>query len=99
MEILSIHLKTTKSTWLELYNVYLSNTSTQHNSFDPSLIKPGLSSLNLIDLNGHSKMWDPLQPPDLVVTKFLTGFSKMTYMFSMMALLLKQVESLLTRAP
>ena len=56
MEILSIRLKTTKSTWLELYNVYLSNTSTQHNSFDPSLIKPGLSSLNLIDLNGHSEM-------------------------------------------
>ena len=42
MEILSIHLKSTKSTWLELYNVYLPNTSTQDNSFDPSLIRPSL---------------------------------------------------------
>ena len=30
MEILSIPLKATKSTWLELYNIYLPNTSTQH---------------------------------------------------------------------
>ena len=29
MEILSIRLKATKSTWLELYNVYLPNTSAQ----------------------------------------------------------------------
>ena len=63
MEILSIRLKT-KSTWLELYNVYLPNTSTQHSSFDPSLIKPGPSSLILGDLNGHSQMWDPIQPQD-----------------------------------
>ena len=54
MEILSIRLKTTKSTWLELYNVYLPNTSTRHNLFDPSVIEPGLSSLILSDLNGHS---------------------------------------------
>ena len=64
MEILSIPLKTTKSTWLELYNVYLPNTSTQHNSFDPSLIKPGPSSLILGDLSGHSQMWDPIQCQD-----------------------------------
>ena len=64
MEILFIRLKTTKSTWLELYNVYLPNTSTQHNSFDPSLIKPGPFSLILGDLNGHSQMWAPLQPQD-----------------------------------
>ena len=64
MEILSIHIKTTKSTWFELYNVYLPKTSTQHNSFDPSLIKPGLDSLILGDLNGHSQMWDPLQLQD-----------------------------------
>ena len=49
MEILSIRLKATKSTWLELYNVYLPNTSTQHDSFDPSLITPGPSSLILGD--------------------------------------------------
>ena len=63
-EILSIRLKTTKSTWLELYNVYLPNTSTQHSSFDPSLIKQGPSTLILGDLNGQSQMWDPLQLPD-----------------------------------
>ena len=64
MEILSIRIKATKSTWLDLCNVYLPNTSTQHNSFDPSLIKPGPSSLILGDLNGHSQMWDSLQPQD-----------------------------------
>ena len=62
METLSICLKTTKSTWLELCNVYLPNTSTQHTSFDPFLIKPGPSSLILGDLNGHSQMWDSFQP-------------------------------------
>ena len=64
MEILSIRLKTTKSTWLELYNVHLRNTSIQHNLFDPSLIKLGPSSLILGDLNGHSQMWDPIQTQD-----------------------------------
>ena len=64
MEILSIHLKATKSTWLELYNVYFPNTSTQHTSFNPSLIKPGPSSLIFGDLNGHCQMWDSSQPQD-----------------------------------
>ena len=64
MEILSIRIKATKSSWLDLYNVYLPNTATQHTSFDPSLIKPGPSSLFLGDLNGHSQMWDPIQPQD-----------------------------------
>ena len=63
MEILSIHIKATKSSWLDLYNVYLPNTSTQHNLFNPSLIKPGPSSL-LGNLNGHSQMRDPLQLQD-----------------------------------
>ena len=62
MEILSIRLKTTKSTSLELYNVYLPNTCTQHYSSNPSLIKPGPSSLFLGDLNGHCQMWDSFQP-------------------------------------
>ena len=64
MEILSIRLKATKSTWLELYNIYLPNTSTQLTSFNPSLIKPRPSSLILGDLNGHSQMWDSPQPQD-----------------------------------
>ena len=49
---------------MEHYNVYLPNTSTQHNSFDPCLIKPGPSSLILSDLNDHSQMWDLLQSQD-----------------------------------
>ena len=64
MEILSIRIKATKSTRLDLYNIYLPNTSTEHNSFDPSLIKPGPSSLILGDFNSHSQMWDSLQPQD-----------------------------------
>ena len=64
MEIQSIRIKVTKSSWLDLYNVYLPNTATQHTSFDPSLIKPGPSSIFLFDLNGHSQMWDPIQPQD-----------------------------------
>ena len=71
LEILSIRIKATKSTWLDLYNVYLPNTSTQHNSFDPSLIKTGPSSLILGNLNGHSQMWDSLQPPDQRGNKIL----------------------------
>ena len=60
MEILSICIKATKSSWLDLYNVYLPNTATQHTSFDPFLIKPSPSSLFLGDLIGHSQMWDPI---------------------------------------
>ena len=62
MEILSICLKATKSTWLELYNVYLPNTSNQHTSLNPSLIKPGPFSLILGNLNGHSQMRNSSQP-------------------------------------
>ena len=64
MEILSVQIKATKSSWLDLYNVYPPNTATQHTSFDPSLIKLGPSSLFLGDRNGHSEMWDPIQPQD-----------------------------------
>ena len=64
MEILSIHLKATKSTWLELYNVYLPNTSTQHTSFSPSLTKPGPSSLILGNLSDQSQMCDSSEPQD-----------------------------------
>ena len=61
---LSIRLKTTKSTWLELYNVCLPNTTTQQNPFDPSLIKISPTSVILGDIHWHSQLWDPLQPPD-----------------------------------
>ena len=64
MEIQSVRIKITKSFWLDLYNVYLPNTATQHTLFGPSLIKPGSSSLFLGDLNGHSQMWYPIQPQD-----------------------------------
>ena len=64
IEILSIRLKATKSTWLKLYNVYFPSTPTQYASFDTSLLKPGLSSFILGNLNGHSHMWDYSQLQD-----------------------------------
>ena len=99
MEILSICIKATKSTWLELYNVYLPNTSTQHTSFDPSLIKPGPSSLILGDLNGHSQIGTPFSLKTSVTTKFLTGHLTMIFIFLTMALLLELTESLGMIAP
>ena len=45
-------------------SIYQIHHHTQHNLFDPSLIKPGPSSLLLGDLNGHFQMWDPIQPQD-----------------------------------
>ena len=53
---LSICQKTNKSTWLERYNIYLLNNSTQHNFFDLFLIKPGLSSFILNDFNDYSQI-------------------------------------------
>ena len=64
MEIFSICLKTTESTWLGLYNVYLPNITTQQNFFDPSLINPIPTLIILGDFNRRSQLWDPLQPPD-----------------------------------
>ena len=98
MEILSICIKATKSTWLELYNVYLPNTSTHHTSFDPSLIKPGPSSLILGDLNGHSQIGTPFSLKTSVTTKFLTGHLTMIFIFLTMALLFELAESLETIA-
>ena len=95
MEILSIRLKTTKSTWLELYNVYLPNNFTQHNLFDPSLIKPAPSSLVPGDLNTSMatlKCGIHYNLKTNVVTKFLTRSSTTTYIYLMTALLLELVE-------
>ena len=44
--------------------INLPNTSTQHNSFDPSLTKPGSSPLILSDHNVYSQLRDSLQPQD-----------------------------------
>lgn len=71
MEVLSIRLKATKSTWLELCNVFLPNTTTQQNSFDPSLIKPSLTSIILGDFNGHSQLLNLFQPPNSYGDKIL----------------------------
>ena len=71
MEILSIHLKTSKLTWLKQYNIYLLNITIRQNSFDPSLIKPSPTSIILGDFNGHSQLWNPLQPPDARGDKIL----------------------------
>ena len=55
-----ICLKTTKSTWLELYNVYLPNTTTHQNSFNPSLIRPTPTSIIPGNFTAHSQLWDSL---------------------------------------
>ena len=92
MEILSICLKTTKSTRLELCNVYQLTTPSQHNSFNPSLIKPCPSSLILGDLSYVGST-------PTVMTKFSTRSLTMIYIFLMIALLLKPVESPVMTAP
>ena len=87
MEIFSILLKTTKSTWLELYNLYLPNTTTQQNFFDLSIIKPAPTLIILGDFNGHSQLWDPLQPPDPWSDKILDCILDSIFIFLTIALL------------
>lgn len=60
MKIFLICFKTTKSTWLELYNVYLPNTTTHQNSFNPSLIKTTPTSIIPGNFTTHSQLWDSL---------------------------------------
>ena len=99
MEILSIRLKATKSTWLELYNVYLPNTSTQHTLFNPSLIKPGPCHSFLGTSMATLKCGTLLNLKINVVTKFSNGSLTMICIFLMMALLLGLVESPVMKAP
>ena len=70
MEILSIRLKATKWTRLELYNEYLSNTPTQHTSFKPfihsflvtSMVTLKCGTLLNLKINVVMKFWlDPWQ--------------------------------------
>ena len=95
MEILSICLKTPKSTRLELCNVYQLTTPSQHNSFNPSLIT--------LSFFPHS--WWPLicgihsNLRTNVMTKFSTRSMTMIYIFLRIALLLKPVESPVMTAP
>ena len=40
MKILSVRVRTSKSLWIKVYNIYLQNTTTQQTRFDPNLISP-----------------------------------------------------------
>ena len=99
MEILSICLKATKSTWLELYNAYLPNTSTQHTSFNPSLIKPGPFHSFLATSMATLKCGTLLNLMINMVMKFLIRSLTMICIFLMMALLLELVKSPVMTAP
>ena len=45
MEILSIWVCTSKSLWIEIYNIYIPNITTKQTHFDPNLINPFLHSI------------------------------------------------------
>ena len=64
MEILSIQVCTSKSLWIEVYNLYIPNTTTQQIHFDPNLINPSPHSIIVGDFHGHSHLWDHIQPPN-----------------------------------
>ena len=64
MKILSVRVRTSKSLWIEVYNIYLPNTTTQQTHFDPNLINPSPHSIIIGDFNSHSHLWDHVQPPD-----------------------------------
>ena len=64
MESLSIRVRTSKLLWLEVYNIYIPNTTTQQTHFDPNLTNPPPHSIIIGHFNGHSHLWDHVQPPD-----------------------------------
>ena len=64
MDILSIRVHTSQSLWMEIYNIYIPNTKTQQTHFDPNLINPSPHSIIIDDFNGHSHLWDHVQPPN-----------------------------------
>ena len=64
LEIQSVRIRTLKDKWIHLHNVYLPNTDTQVTRFNVTLINATPDSIIVGDFNGHSHLWDPVQPPD-----------------------------------
>ena len=64
LKIQSIRVRTTRNKWLQLHNIYLPNTDIQATRFDPAMIKTTQDSVVVGDFNGHSQLWDQIQPPD-----------------------------------
>ena len=64
LEIQSVRIRTLKDKWIHLHNVYLPNTDTQVTRFNFTLINATPDSVIVGDFNGHSDLWDPVQPPD-----------------------------------
>ena len=74
METSPIRFHTSKSLWIEVYNIYIFNNLTQETNFDPNLINPSPDFVIIGDFNGHYNLWDHVQPPD-------TQGDKITYCF------------------
>ena len=64
MEILSIQVCTSKSLQIEVYNIYIPNTTTQQTHFDPNLINQSPYYIIIGNFNWHSHLWHHAQPPD-----------------------------------
>ena len=63
-EIQAIRIRSSKTQWLHLHNVYLANTDNQAARLDASMINATPNSTIIGDFNGHSHFWGSIQPPD-----------------------------------
>ena len=59
-----MRIRTLKDKWIHLHHVYLPNTDTQVTRFNATLINATPDSIIVGDFNGHSHLWDPVQPSD-----------------------------------
>ena len=65
-EVLSLRVKLNKKTWVDISNVYIppANSLGQEIKFSPDIIRTSPNSIICGDFNGHSPMWDQIQPQD-----------------------------------
>ena len=63
-EIQAIRIRSSKTQWLHLHNVYLANTDNQAARLDASMINATPNSTIIGDFNGHSHFWGSIQPSD-----------------------------------
>ena len=60
LELQSVCVKQSKNKWLTIHNMYIPPKS----EFDLSWIPVKKNSICAGDLNGHSRLWDDIQPED-----------------------------------
>ena len=65
-EVLSFRVKLGKKDWVTISNVYIPPTNSlgQEIKFAPDIINTSSNSIICGDFNGHSPMWDQIQPQD-----------------------------------